>query len=81
MRRSPDSIPFGEVLRREFLEPLGISQVKRARDIDVPVTRVGDVIDGQRGIGADSALRLAVYFGTTPELWLCLRTCNDLKVS
>ncbi len=71
----------GEILWKEFMEPLAISQNKLARDIDVPVTRIGDIVHGRRGITADSALRLGVYFGTTPEFWLNLQTRYDLKVS
>ena len=60
----------GEILLKEFMEPLGISQSRLARDINVPLTRVGDIIHGRRSITTDSAIRLAVYFGTTPEFWL-----------
>jgi antitoxin HigA-1 len=81
MAKQLDPILPGEILWKEFMEPLGISQNKLARDIDVPVTRIGDIIHGRRGISADSALRLAVYFGTTAELWLNLQTRYDLKVS
>jgi antitoxin HigA-1 len=81
MRKKLELILPGEILCKEFLEPLGISQNKAARDIDVPVTRISDIIHGRRGISADSALRLAVYFGTTPEFWLNLQTRYDLKVS
>ena len=71
----------GEILLKEFMEPLGISQNKLARDINVPVTRVGDIIHGRRTITTDSALRLAVYFGNTPEFWLNLQSRYDLKIS
>jgi addiction module HigA family antidote len=54
---------------------------KLARDIDVPVTRIGDIVHGRRGVSTDSALRLAVYFSTTPEFWLNLQTRYDLKIS
>jgi antitoxin HigA-1 len=81
MHKKLDPILPGEILWKEFLEPLGISQNKVARDIDVPVTRISDIIHGRRGISADSALRLAVYFGTTPEFWINLQTRYDLKVS
>jgi antitoxin HigA-1 len=81
MPKKLDPILPGEILWKEFMEPLGISQNKLARDIDVPVTRIGDIIHGRRGITADSALRLSVYFGTTPEFWLNLQTRYDLKVS
>ena len=76
-----DPIPPGEILLKEFLEPLGISQNKLARDIDVPVTRVGDVVHARRSITADTALRLAIYFGTTPEFWMNLQARYALKVS
>jgi antitoxin HigA-1 len=81
MHKKLDPILPGEILWKEFLEPLGISQNKLARDIDVPVTRVSDIIHGRRGISSDSALRLGLYFGTTPEFWLNLQTRYDLKVS
>jgi addiction module HigA family antidote len=81
MQKTLDPILPGEILWKEFLEPLGISQNKLARDLDVPVTRISDIVHGRRGISADSALRLAVYFGTTPEFWLNLQTRYDLKVS
>jgi len=81
MRKKLDIILPGEILEKEFMEPLGLSQNKLARDIDVPVTRISDIIHGRRGITADSALRLAVYFRTTPEFWLNLQTRYELKVS
>jgi len=60
---------------------LGLSQNKLGRDIDVPVTRVGDIVHGRRGITTDTALRLAVYFGTTPEFWINLQARYALKIS
>jgi antitoxin HigA-1 len=81
MRKELDPIHPGVILKAEILEPLGISQNKVARDIDVAVTRISDIIHGRRGISADSALWLAVYFCTTPEFWLNLQTRYDLKVS
>jgi len=80
-RRKLDPILPGEILWKKFMEPLNISQNRLARDIGVPVTRISDIVHGRRGISADSALRLAVYFGTTPEFWLNLQTRYDLKVS
>ncbi|MFA6112117.1 MAG: HigA family addiction module antitoxin [Candidatus Latescibacterota bacterium] len=74
-------IPPGEILLAEFLEPLGISQNQLARDIDVPVTRVNDIIHARRGITADTALRLAAYLDTTPEFWLNLQSRYDLKLA
>jgi addiction module HigA family antidote len=81
MAKNLDPIPPGEILLKEFMEPLGISQNKVARDIDVPVTRIGDIIHGRRGISTDSALRLGIYFGTTAEFWLNLQARYDLKIS
>lgn len=72
-------IPPGEILLEEFLAPLGISQNKLARDIDVPVGRINEIIKGKRAITADTALRLAKFFGTTAELWLNLQTDYDLR--
>lgn len=74
-------IPPGEILLADFLEPLGISQNQLARDIDVPVTRVNDIIHARRGITADTALRLAAYLDTTPEFWLNLQSRYDLKLA
>mgnify|MGYP001599927518 CR=1 FL=1 len=76
-----DPITPGEILLEEFLEPMGISQNKLARDLDVPVTRINDLIHGKRGITVDTALRLGAYFGTTPEFWLNLQTRYDLKMA
>ena len=74
-----EPITPGEILLKEFLEPMGISQNKLARDIDVPITRINDIIHAKRGITVDTALRLATYFGTTPEFWINLQTRYDLK--
>ena len=71
----------GEILLEEFMRPLAISQNKLARDLDVPVARINDIVHGKRGISADSALRFATYFGTTPEFWINLQTRYDLKVA
>lgn len=74
-------IPPGEILLEEFMRPLGISQNKLARDLDVNVARVNDIIHAKRGISADTSLRLATYFGTTAEFWMNLQTRYDLKVA
>lgn len=76
-----EPIKPGEILLEEFLKPLGVSQNKLARDIDVPVVRVNDIIHGRRGITADTALRLSAYFGTTPEFWINLQSRYDLKLA
>ncbi|CAO3406272.1 HigA family addiction module antitoxin [Azospirillum largimobile] len=62
----------GEVLREEFLVPLDLSAHALALALRVPATRIGEIVNERRGITADTALRLARYFGTTPELWLNL---------
>ena len=74
-------IPPGEILAEDFMRPLAISQNKLARDLDVPVARINDIVHAKRGISADTALRLAAYFGTTPEFWMNLQTRYDLKVA
>jgi addiction module HigA family antidote len=71
----------GEVLEREFMRSLGLSANTLARAIDVPVTRVSEILRGRRGVTADTALRLARFFGTTPERWLVLQATYDLHVA
>lgn len=75
-----DPISPGEVLLEEFLVPYGISQNKLSRDIDVPLTRINDIIRGKRGISADTALRLSRYFNTSPDLWLGLQSEYDIRI-
>jgi addiction module HigA family antidote len=70
----------GEVLREEFLKPLGISQYRLARDISVPPRRINEIVHEKRSITADTALRLARYFGTSERFWLNLQTRYDLEV-
>ena len=69
----------GEVIEEEFLKPLGISRYRLAKDIDVPQTRIAEICKGRRGITADTALRLAKYFGTTPKFWMGLQEDYDLE--
>ena len=68
----------GELLREEFLEPLGMTQTELAAAIDVPFQRVNDLVNGRRGITPDTALRLAKLFRTTPDLWLDMQRACDL---
>ena len=70
----------GEVLMGEFLEPLQISQNRLAAAIGVPPRRINEIVHGKRRITADTALRLARYFGTTDRFWLNLQTYYDLEV-
>ena len=69
----------GEILKEEFLEPLGLSQYRVAVDISVPPRRINEIVHGKRSISADTALRLARYFGTTDRFWLNLQTHYDLE--
>ena len=70
----------GELLLEEFLEPLGLSQYRLAKDISVPPRRINEIVHGKRAISADTALRLARYFGTTDRFWLNLQSRYDLEV-
>ncbi len=76
-----DPIPPGEILLEDFLVPMGISQTRLASDIDVPVSRVADIVNGRRAITADTALRLSAYFGTSAQMWLNLQAGYDLRVA
>ena len=75
-----DSIHPGEILLTEFLEPMGISQYRLAKDLDVPQTRIADIVNGRRSITADTALRLAKYFGMSDSFWVNLQAHYDLEV-
>ena len=78
-RTPPAPVTPGEILREEFLYPLGLSMRELAAALDVPVNRISQIVRGQRAITADTALRLARYFGTTPQLWLNLQSSFDLR--
>lgn len=69
----------GQILQEEFLEPLGLSARRAAQAIGVPHNRLTAIINGQRSISADTALRLGIYFGTTPEFWLSLQAGFELR--
>jgi addiction module HigA family antidote len=71
----------GEVLREEFLAPLGMSAYALAKALHVPVNRVTAILAGERAISADTALRLARFFGTTPEFWINLQGAYDLELA
>ncbi len=79
MAKRLEPVPPGEILLEEFMKPLEISQNRLARDIDIPVSRVADVVKGRRSITADTALRLGEYFGTSAEFWLNLQSGFDLR--
>ena len=69
----------GAMLSEEFLKPLGITQNSLAMKIRVPATRIGDIVHGRRAITPDTALRLARFFGNSPEFWLNLQLMHDLS--
>ena len=79
-RKLPPVHP-GEILREDLLKPLGISINRLARDLRVPPTRTSEIVNGRRGISADTALRLARYFGTTAEFWMNLQGAYDLDLA
>ena len=69
----------GEILMEEFLKPLNMSQYRLAVDIGVPPRRINEIALGKRGVTADTALRLAHYFGISPQFWMNLQTRYDLQ--
>jgi addiction module HigA family antidote len=71
----------GEVLLEEFLKPMGISQNKLARAISVPPRRINEIVLEKRSISADTALRLAQYFGTSAKFWMGLQSDYDLDIT
>ncbi|MFL6437057.1 MAG: HigA family addiction module antitoxin [Terriglobales bacterium] len=71
----------GEILREEFMVPLGLTSYRLAKDLNVPLPRVNDIVLQKRAVTADMALRLARYFGTTPQTWMNLQTNFDLDVA
>src|SRR4051794_29324129 len=70
----------GEILLEEFLSPLGLSQYRLAKDTSLPPRRINEIVRGRRAITADTALRLARYFGTSERFWLNLQAHYDLEV-
>ena len=70
----------GEILMEEFLKPLGISQYKLAKDINVPARRINEIVHGKRSISADTALRLSRYFNLSERFWLNLQGRYDLEM-
>lgn len=71
----------GEVLREDFLKPLGMSQYALAKAIDVPQIRISEIVNGKRAITPDTALRLARYFSTSPEFWVGMQATYDLETA
>jgi len=71
----------GEILREEFLVPMGMTAHALALELKVPAPRINDIVRERRAITPDTALRLARYFGTTPQFWMNLQTSYDLKIT
>jgi len=80
-RKKLDPLHPGEVLQKEFLKPMGLSQNKLAIALHVPARRINEIVLGKRGITADTALRLARYFGMSPQFWLGLQMDYELDVA
>jgi addiction module HigA family antidote len=78
-KKTPPIHP-GEILLEEFLEPMGVSQYRLAKDISVPARRINEIVHGKRSITADTALRLSRFFGTSERFWLNLQVRYDLEV-
>ena len=80
-RRQIAPLHPGEVLREEFMLPLGLSSNRLALELRVPATRITEIVNQRRGITADTALRLARYFRTTAEFWMNMQSQYDLEVA
>ena len=76
----PHTFP-GEILRDQFMTEFGLSINRLARDLHVPVTRIAEIVHERRVVTPDSAMRLARYFGTTPEFWINLQSAYSLDVA
>ncbi|MCX7144762.1 MAG: HigA family addiction module antitoxin [Sulfuritalea sp.] len=79
-RKVPLATP-GEILLHDFLEPMGITQYRLAKEIGVPQRRVGEIVAGRRSITADTALRLAAFFGTDAQSWINLQSHYDTEMA
>jgi len=81
MKKKFSPVHPGEVLLEEFLKPMAISQIRLALDLRVPARRINEIVLGKRGLSPDIVLRLARYFGTSPQFWLGLQLDYDLDVA
>ena len=79
--RTENLIHPGEILREEFMIPMGISQNKLAIELRIPATRIGEIVNERRGISTDTAVRLGIFVGTGPEFWTNLQANYDLGVT
>jgi addiction module HigA family antidote len=80
MREVPFPHP-GEILLEEYLKPLGLSQYRLAKAIDVPAPRIGEIVAGRRAITADTGLRLSRFFGQSPEFWTGIQASYDREMT
>lgn len=80
MRERPPIHP-GEILSEEFMKPLGISQYRLAKEIGIPAMRINKIVHGERGISADTALRLARYFGMSVEFWMGIQMHYEIETA
>lgn len=81
MKKDMPPVHPGEILLEDFLEPMGITQYRLAKSISVPQRRIGEIIAGKRSITADTALRLALFFGTDAQSWMNMQTHYDLSIA
>jgi antitoxin HigA-1 len=81
MKRDMPPVHPGEILLEDFLKPLGVTQYRLAKSIRVPQRRIGEIVAGKRSITADTALRLARFFGTDAQSWINLQAYYDLEVA
>ncbi len=81
IKRRIKPIHPGEILLEEFLEPMGISQYRLAKDISVPARRINEIIKGKRAITADTAMRLALFFSMSSQFWLGLQKDYELSIA
>jgi addiction module HigA family antidote len=81
MTKKLDEIHPGEILKEEFMAPLGITGRRLAADIDVPPSRISDVIHGRRPITADTAVRLGLFFDIDPRFWMNLQAEYDMRIA
>jgi addiction module HigA family antidote len=80
-RNKPFAIHPGEILREEFMKPLGLSSYQLAKELHLTVPRVNDIVRERRAITADTAIRLAEYFGMPPQFWLGLQADYDIRMA
>lgn len=80
-RKKVFAIHPGDILRTEFMEPLGITAYRLAKELHVSAPRINDLVRGKRSITADTAIRLGKFFGTSPQMWLNLQNDYDLRLA